>query len=189
MGSRLKNGATRTQGIKMKTKHKALTAISLAMMCGSAAAVEVVDTTPTSSITITSSSPYTITHDITDTTFTIGSIITAATLSFKLSDDVGNEVYSMVIGNNAQTWTDPHFINNSSHTITTEPFDLNAAALADLMADGKLSVSFQASSGDYQFVSSTLTAQITPVPEPEMLAMLVPGLLLIGAMKRRSRQA
>lgn len=182
----------------MNTILKALAGISLATACGSVAAVPVVDTiTPPQPVYVATGSPYTVTHDITDNGYTVAvDTITSAVLDIWLTDiqGGGSEKYTVVIGSNATNQTLTGSNVNSGVGIHLTP-TLTIPSLADLIADGRLDLIFSAesinSSGSagYLFSSSTLTAQVTPVPEPGLLALLVPGLIMLVAMKRRNCQA
>jgi hypothetical protein len=125
-------------------------------------------------------------HDITDNGFTLGSIVTAASLAIHLMDDTGSEGYTFNVGA-AQTFSS---VNVPGGAGSTDTFALNAASIADLLADGKITVTVNATSGSFAFADSTLIAQVTvgpsaTVPEPGILALLSLALAALASTKRR----
>ena len=199
----------------MKAK-QLLCASALALLAGgyvpTALAIPIADTVNPTDITLTSGSvlspcpsgftcasgSITFTHNILDDGFTIGSIVNSATLAIHLTDtDNGNEDYQFIIGA-GQTSSGSNVTNGSVGDTLTIP--LIAASIADLQADGLLSITVKSTSRTFQFADSTLTAQVTPVsngggggngiaavPEPMTLALLgIPALGLALTRRRKS---
>jgi hypothetical protein len=138
----------------------------------------------------------TYTHNIVDDGFTIGSIVNSASLVIHLTDTGGSEGYQYLIGA-GQTFTGGNIGSTQTDTIP-----LNAAAIADLQADGLLTITMKATSGGLSFADATLTAQVTPassggsggggggngiaaVPEPMTLALLGVSAFGLAITRRR----
>ncbi|HEX6734328.1 MAG TPA: PEP-CTERM sorting domain-containing protein, partial [Azonexus sp.] len=107
-----------------------------------------------------------------------------------------NEVFQFAIGTDATVQLYNGTNVNNGNTGADFPIVL-LAALSDLSADGILSVTLSASSGDYRFTHSLLSAEITrgstdsvqlaatAVPEPGTMALLGLGMLGMGLMRKR----
>jgi hypothetical protein len=194
----------------MKIKHLlCASALALGGYASTALSIPIVDTVnPTDTLLTFGSVPspcpggftcasgsITFTHNILDDGFTIGSIVNSASLVIHLTDTGGSESYQYLIGA-GQTFTGGN-IGSSQ----TDPISLNAASIADLQADGLLTITMKATSGGLSFADATLTAQVTPVsnggsgggngiaavPEPMTLALL--GVSAFGLAITRRRKS
>jgi hypothetical protein len=127
-------------------------------------------------------------QDITDNGFTLGSLITSAAIAIHLLDaGGGSEAYTYTIGA-AQIFSS---VNVPGGSGSTDTVPLSAASIADLMADGKITISVASTSGTFEFADSTLTAQVTPaatgIPEPSLTSLLVLAFAtMIFFLRRRS---
>jgi PEP-CTERM motif len=127
---------------------------------------------------------------VTDNGFDVGlDILTSATISIHLMDAGGSEHYRFDIGTGPQTFTHKNVPGGHG---STDTITLNAASLADLAADGMISVKVSSTSGSFSFADSLLTAQGTEfvppignVPGPSTLLLLGAGLAGLGWRFRR----
>lgn len=188
----------------LKTARKIALASALIAASGAISAVPIEDTVnPTPDLTITTSSPYLFTHDISDgrNAFVIGlDTIVSAILNIRLIDFAtkGNEDFVFTIGSGvaSQTFTGNNINNGSQGAL----YEISlGSALLDLISDGKLSVQLTALTGSYEFADSVLIAEVTrggpaqpaspaSVPEPGSLLLLGAGLAAIGVASRRKLQ-
>lgn len=132
---------------------------------------------------------YSYSHDITDNGYMPGvNRLISAVLDLRLTDLLLDESWVVTLGS-GQSQTGKHipdFTFNSGSGGTHVHFDLDAASLADLAADGKINVSLRTDgffSSSYFLADSTLTAQ---VPEPLTIALMGIGFLGIGVTQRKS---
>ncbi|MDB5855361.1 MAG: secreted protein containing bacterial domain [Herminiimonas sp.] len=151
---------------------------------------------PDIAITESPVATYTFEHNFVDDGFVVGTdVFTSAGLTIRLTDTTSNENSSVSVGGGVQTVLGGNVDNNSVNLSlpagTVVTFSLNPAALADLNADGKLSVKVSSTSNDFFFADSTLSGQITrvaSVPEPLPLALMALGFMGLSAARRRSTQ-
>jgi hypothetical protein len=139
-------------------------------------------------------SSYGYQHDITDDGFSLGDTITSATLSVKVSDSGGSETYQYEIGLGPDQTTVFSNVPNERLDVVV----LEALSLADLQLDGTINVVIRindensANQEGLYFVSSSLTAQVTPkgttaaaLPVPGTLALVAFGVAGLGWRRRR----
>ena len=123
-------------------------------------------------------------QDISDSGFVPGvDLITSAFLQIHLTDPLGggSEGYQYEIGG-SQTFNSVNVPSGGGGSI--DLFNLNVASLADLNADGFISVAIRSLHGSFIFADAMLTAEVTPgaahrLPEPPPLVLLAS---IFGAM-------
>jgi hypothetical protein len=132
-------------------------------------------------------------HNLVGNGFALADIIDSATVSIHLTDEGGSEGYTYTIGL-GQTETATNVATNS-----TDIYTLTAGSLADLQADGMISVKITITSANnnnsFNFADSTLTAQVTKfdgvtpsqneIPVPSTLLLLGAGVAAFGWRSRR----
>jgi hypothetical protein len=166
-----------------------MTALAASMPASAFTVTDKIESNPDSFVSFLT--PYTAVHDITDGGFIAGaSRLLSATLSVRLTDILFNENYRIFVG--AGQVEDGSNVKNftvdSATGGTLVPITLDDTSLADLNANGKISITVSARDllSTFFFADSTLTAQ---VPEPMTLALLGAGLFGIGAARRKSAKS
>ncbi len=173
-------------------------ALASASLYAAAAPISVTDTM-TLNLPVTSVAQSSFIIDLTDngSAYVAGAgSVTSANLLLILSDPLGgNEKYSIFFGTNpTAALATNNIANTGTQTITIA---LDAAALADLSLDGKLTVILQAAlqggddgTANYLAVSSTLNANpgtgAASIPEPASLGLM--GITLAGLAATRRRK-
>jgi hypothetical protein len=175
----------------MKMLKKAL--LSLAFMTAAATSITASAAVVTDSIArnpdelISIAHWATFTHDIGSGYTPASDRLLSAVLEVRLTDLLFNENYFITVGTGQlKTGSDvPNGTYNSAHGGEIVNFALNSASLADLAADGKISITVGTINplSTFFFADSTLTAQ---VPEPLSIALMGIGFLGIGAARRKS---
>lgn len=181
----------------MNLLKKTLLTLAIAFSAGAAHADIILDTVAASSVgnpDVTTSHSVVFSHDITDGAngyvFGTDKILSAVITISLIDPNNGNENFSFTIGsgNTSQIYPGQN-INNGSQAF---PYPVTlTTSLADLVADGLLSVTLSASAGDYRFVSSTLSATVqhpvksSEAPEPASIALLGLGMLSFAASRRK----
>lgn len=166
----------------MKLRSAILSAILVAALPGAAFAEDIA--TPVTLVPGSSpgwySAGFSVTH-VVDGLFT-------DTFTFSPPIDPSNVDASLVtIG-----FDHAHNVDFSSALLNGTPMSLlptgifEAGFLTPTMMAGTLTLTVTGSAGDNASYAGTLN--VTPVPEPEMYAMMLGGLALLGAMARRRKQ-
>ena len=200
--------------MKMVRTKALLAAAVVSALCAAApaGAIPVTDTVdPTDTLITFGSTPtcpasfscttsaLTFVHDITDNGFSVGDTITGATIDIHLTEqvvtgvnhetfryDIGTQTFSCISGNCVPN---PGVTNNIALV----------ASLADLEADGMISITVRSLSGNFLFADSVLTAEVTSpevtpqdtsridatVPVPSTLLLFGAGLAALGWRFRR----
>ena len=159
-----------------------------------ASAIPITDTVdPSPDITITTTTPTSFVHDITDNGFVVGDTITGATVAIHLVDESGggSEDYTFVIGTSGQTFSDTNVPSGGGGETSIITFTIGS--IADLALDGKITIQVTSTDGSFLFADSLLTAQVTKrdvtppgqVPEPSTLLLLGAAFAAFGWRVRR----
>ena len=185
----------------MKLFKKMLSAVALAGAMGipalSSAAVIVDVFNPQPDVEInTYNSPYTYTHNLLTHGYVPGTPITSGTIDIVLKDDLdllGQETVSFFFDSlfGGSVSNVPISIFGSSSLYN---FSLSTALLTDGLLNVSLSVGCNGSAfghcflpQDVIFAKSTLTANVSEVPEPATLGILGLGLLGLAGLRRRRK--
>jgi hypothetical protein len=149
-----------------------------------------VDTaTDASNVYIGNGQSFTYTHDLNDTGFRpLNDLITSFNLSINLADDQRSDGYELAFVD-LPGFTGDSFVSSFGLS-GAEYGGFSILGLLQLNALGTLTVTISSIIGDFNLVSSTLTAQgVSNVPEPGALGLLGVGLVGIALSKRRRKQA
>jgi hypothetical protein len=175
--------------VKMKKIIKMISALALVSASGYAAAsIIVAETTPVT-LAVSSTAPKTFDINLTDDVGYTGNALLDATLHLVFSDPLGgNERVSIFFGTNPVA-----AYTTTGQVAASADIALDAAALADLMADGHLIVKFTAGLqggndqiDNYQVDSVSLNAH--QVPEPASLGLMGITLAGLAAIRRRKQK-
>jgi hypothetical protein len=180
----------------MKSFAKLISAIALASASVSALAYPIATPIQTLNLDVASNAPASFSFDLTnsDPSYIAGaSTLDSAVLHLTLSDPLGgNEKYSVFFGSAVTAaYSSQNVVNNGN--IVSFDVILDALARQDLMADGKILVTFKAAlqGGDdgianYRVDSATLSANA--VPEPATLSLMGLALAGLGVSRRRKQK-
>jgi len=140
-------------------------------------------------------------HDITDDGFALVDTIISATVAIHLTEQVvtgtNNETYLYDIGTQTFACISGNCVPNPG---VTDNVGFNVGSIADLQADGMITIKVSSTSGSFLFADSVLTAEVTKgdldpgsvpgptqIPEPSTLLLLGAGLAAFGwRLRRRS---
>lgn len=152
--------------------------------------------------TVTAATPYRVFFDLTLTPYFYRDLIdtiTSASVTFEFKDtgpdndnNPNNENFRITIGNELLGGSNG-IINIPNNGANFGPFSILNTSLANLSETGKLALQIETTSGSFQFVKATLSANVengagggaNDVPEPLTISLLGLGLAGIAASRRR----
>lgn len=177
----------------MKKFAKFVAAAAVLAISATAGATPIINTyTPSNNILINRNQPLSWTFDFVPAFgFVVGKdSFDWANLLITLKDNNNLESFSfnldeILIGGGTD-------VPDSQQNTNYGPFAITGSSLQNLNDTGKLSVQISTASGNFMFVSSSLTANMiegednSPIPEPVTMALMGLGLFGIAAVRRKA---
>lgn len=175
--------------------------IAASALCAPLASATVIDTVESNPDKVFNGGnpSFSYTHDLTNDGFILGSTFyTSGFLRIRLTDggqnmDSSNESGVISVGDQTLNFSGIPDGTRNDPTPAGAFFDivLSSVSLADLNADGLLSVTLTRTTGNFSFADSRLSleTQQADVPEPLSIALLGVGMAGLCMSRRRGRKA